>query len=148
MPKSRPWHAPEHIFLSSQYTLVQAKKMDIFSFGMLCFWLMFEQYLSMNIALPPEASWAEQYLQDSSERGQSLPLLDELKNKDSFLLLSELLTAAQHDLDGDQQQALSILFNSCLRCKPDERASDLRQTFGRFIPEEYVAALISFIEFI
>ncbi|OCK78127.1 kinase-like protein, partial [Lepidopterella palustris CBS 459.81] len=43
VPKSWPWDAPEHHFDS--YKPYQARRMDVFMFGMLCLWVMFEKYL-------------------------------------------------------------------------------------------------------
>ena len=39
MPKSEPWHAPE--WHHRGFGLSDAMRMDVFSFGMLCFWLLF-----------------------------------------------------------------------------------------------------------
>jgi len=39
LPKSRPWNAPEHHF--GQFTVAEARKTDIYSFGMLCLWILF-----------------------------------------------------------------------------------------------------------
>ena len=39
LPKSRPWNAPEHHF--GGFIAQEAKKTDVYSFGMLCLWLLF-----------------------------------------------------------------------------------------------------------
>jgi len=39
LPYSEPWHAPEYHHRA--ITALQAKKMDIYSFGMVCLWLLF-----------------------------------------------------------------------------------------------------------
>ena len=39
LPKSRPWDAPEHHY--GEFTEHEAKKTDVFSFGMLCLWVLF-----------------------------------------------------------------------------------------------------------
>jgi serine/threonine protein kinase len=45
VPRSEPWEAPERHIRES--TLRNAKKMDIYSFGLLCLWIFFkEEYLS------------------------------------------------------------------------------------------------------
>jgi hypothetical protein len=38
LPKSRPWNAPEHHF--RELTVTNAKKTDIYSFGMLYLWIL------------------------------------------------------------------------------------------------------------
>ena len=44
LPKSRPWNAPEHHF--GEFKVQEAKKMDVYSFGMLCLWFLFGNRLS------------------------------------------------------------------------------------------------------
>jgi len=41
LPKSRPWNAPEHHF--GEFGISEAKTTDVYSFGMLCLWLLFEK---------------------------------------------------------------------------------------------------------
>ena len=44
LPKSRPWNAPEHHF--GEFNAQEAKKTDVYSFCMLCLWLLFGNRLS------------------------------------------------------------------------------------------------------
>ena len=44
LPKSRPWNAPEHHF--GEFNAQEAKKTDVYSFGMLCLWFLFGNRLS------------------------------------------------------------------------------------------------------
>ena len=39
MPKTEPWNAPEHHYRG--FTFAECIKMDIFSFGAFCLWLLF-----------------------------------------------------------------------------------------------------------
>jgi serine/threonine protein kinase len=39
LPKSRPWNAPEHYF--GEFEVTDAKKTDVYSFGILCLWVLF-----------------------------------------------------------------------------------------------------------
>jgi len=50
MPRSMPWDAPEHHHRG--FSHYQAMKMDIYSFGMLCLWLIFKEKVPETI--PPE----------------------------------------------------------------------------------------------
>ena len=43
--RSYPWRAPELEPPKSHYNLEEAKKMDVYSFGMLCFWVLFWERL-------------------------------------------------------------------------------------------------------
>jgi hypothetical protein len=48
MPKSEPWNAPEY---RKECKPADGQKVDVFSFGMLCLWLLFEEKLSTVFAL-------------------------------------------------------------------------------------------------
>jgi hypothetical protein len=127
MPKSWPWNAPEHHF--NRFTPAQARKMDIFSFGMLCLWVMFEKCLSGITTLPQEALWAEQYFQNKDEKYLSKRVLESLKHKDKLVLLARQLVLAEQGLDDDKKHALQQFFSASLVCEPDERAAGLKQLF-------------------
>ena len=54
MPKSEPWNAPEH---HNRYFYPQgAKAMDVYSFGMLCLWLLFGIESSETTLSPSETA--------------------------------------------------------------------------------------------
>ena len=52
MPDIGPWNAPEHHDRS--FGPEQAKQMEIYSFGLLCFWLVFKAGSSGDLSLPPD----------------------------------------------------------------------------------------------
>jgi serine/threonine protein kinase len=54
--QSWPWHAPEFDEYH-EFTPVQALKTDVFSFGLLCLWFLFEESLSGILPLPMAAQW-------------------------------------------------------------------------------------------
>jgi hypothetical protein len=109
--------------------------MELFSFGMLCLWVMFEKYLSAIAILPQEALWAEQYLQNKGEIDRSREVLEKLKNEDKLALLAQQLVTAEHDLNDSKKQSLQEFFGASLRCRPDERAADLKHAFGFLAPD-------------
>lgn len=124
MPKSWPWYAPEYRLYCNQ---AQGRKMDIFSFGMLCLWVMFEKYLSATAPFPQEALWAEKYLPNKTEKNQSKRFLEELKKTDKLVLFAQQLVTAERDLLDSQKQGLIKMFGASLPFNPDERAADLKQ---------------------
>jgi hypothetical protein len=128
MPKSWPWNAPEHLFKCKP---AQGRKMDVFSFGMLCLWVVFEKYLSAIVALPPEAHWAEQYLQKDEEH-LSIKFLSELKRENKLSLLTEQLVFLELGLPGESKDALQQFFRISLPSNPENRAAGLKQCFGFF----------------
>lgn len=110
--------------------------MDVFSFGMLCFWVLFEKYLSGITILPQESHWAEQYIQDKGERYLSKRILNDLKQEDNLVVLARQLVMAERDLDDDKKQALERFFNISLACNPDLREADLNQSFCCLITDQ------------
>ena len=107
--------------------------MDVFSFGMLCIWVMFEKYLSGIMPLPQEAHWAEQYFQNGGERHLSQRILKDLKQEGELVMLARQLVMAEKDLDDEKKQALQEFFSASLACNPNERANS-EQSFSRLIP--------------
>ena len=110
--------------------------MEVFSVGMLCLWVMFEKHLSAKAILPQEALWVERYLQNKGEKDRSKEVLEELKNEDKLALLAQKLVTTEQDLDDSKKQALQMFFSASLRCRPDERAADLKQVFRFLAPDQ------------
>jgi hypothetical protein len=106
--------------------------MDLFSFGTLCLWVIFEKYLSAIMALPPEAHWAEQHLQNKDEEHLSKKFLSELKRENKLALLTEQLVFLESGFPDKTKDALQQFFRISLRSNPEDRAADLKQCFGFF----------------
>jgi serine/threonine protein kinase len=125
VPKSWPWYAPEHN--RDKFKPAQAQKMDVFSFGMLCFWILFEKYLSGITLLPREAQWAEKYFQGKEKRHLCKWILADCKRDDKLVVLAQQLAQSERDIDIGRKQALERLLSTSLACNPDERAKELRE---------------------
>jgi hypothetical protein len=132
--KSRPWNAPEHD--RDEFTPAQARKMDVFSFGMLCLWVMFEQYLSGVTPLPKEAHWAKKYFHGKGERDLSIEILKDLKQEDKLVMFTGHLLMAEKDLDDDKKHALERLLSASLIRDPNRRVAELKQPLSRLVPSQ------------
>jgi len=126
MPWSWPWGAPEHHHRG--FSFCQAVKMDIYSFGMLCLWLIFEKQLSKTI--PPEVvgetrGYAVFSLRYIECQGQNH--LSDLKSENLLPKLASYLIVTNSDLDDVQKENLQIFFNSSLAKHPERRCSSIRQ---------------------
>lgn len=124
VPKSWPWYAPEHSEYDS-FRPSQARKMDIFSLGMLCIWVIFERYFSGVAPLPSEACWAERYFRDAGGSDRSKKILNDLKRDDKLVTLASQLVAVETELTDEAQQGLTEYFNKSLPTDPDLRAHKL-----------------------
>ena len=134
VPKTEPWNAPEHSY--DEFTPAQVQKMDVFSFGILCMWLMFERYLSGITSLPQEACWAEQYFQGGGGRHLSQRILKDLKQEDKLVMLAQQLVTAERGLDDDKKRALDQFFSASLTCNPNGRETNLEQSFSCLISNQ------------
>jgi serine/threonine protein kinase len=134
VPKSWPWSAPEHDY--DRLKPAQARKMDVFSFGMLCLWILFERCLSGIVPLPSEAHWAESYFQGKEKRDLSKRILEDLKQGDRLVMLAKQLVMAENELSNDTKQVLQQFFSMSLACNPNQRETDLKQPFGSLTPNQ------------
>ena len=101
MPRTPTWVAPEWEE-GKAYRLSDAKKMDVYSFGMLCFWLvLFHFSSSLN--------------------------LDTLRQNTDMMTVVNELVEQKADLNVLQRQNLSKLFSLTLSDNPDKRTLDFNE---------------------
>lgn len=110
--------------------------MDVFSFGMLCLWILFEKCLSGIAPLPQEAHWAKPYFQGKEKRHLSKSILEDLKQRDRLVMLAQQLVMAEKDLSNDTKQALQQFFSTSLTYDPNQREFNLRQLDSSLIPHQ------------
>jgi hypothetical protein len=107
----------------------QAVKADIFSFGMLCFWLLFEPYLSKSAALPQGLNFAT-----AEGPGLAKDTLCEIKEK--LQLHSQQFIKAEIALDDNRRRALGEFFDSTLSSDLQKRETNLENLLGKLDPEQ------------
>lgn len=112
MPKSKYWSAPEHHH--RKFRLSDAMKMDVYSFGMLCMWLIFYN----NTEYP--------------DRNFQIDL--ESEDKLSPLVLAHQLIMTTTGLGDERQGYLDQVFNLTL-CDPSGRCSDFDQLVHLLAPD-------------
>ncbi|KAF2848273.1 kinase-like protein, partial [Plenodomus tracheiphilus IPT5] len=106
LPKTYPWNAPEHD--CGSFTPDQARKMDIFSLGMLCMWTLFEKHLSNLTQLPQAAQWATR-------------IISNLKCEGRLIMLAQQLLRAEENLTEKTMQALDEFLSRSMLDDPNER---------------------------
>lgn len=114
MPMSWPWVAPE--WNEDKFNPLDAKKMDAYSFGMLCLWLIL--YMSLN---NPEGK------------------LEDLRNKHSgnTYAASTSLIESHGSLQAPQKEMLDKLFSLTLVKDPNCRSFDFNQFLGCLTTDRY-----------
>ncbi|RSL87300.1 hypothetical protein CEP51_002282 [Fusarium floridanum] len=133
LPISYPWNAPENNRQSKEWTLLDAKRADTFSFSMVCLWFFFQPYFSGSKPLPPSIS--NLIMEEFAPEQEQSPLhdihvLDTLKvSNEKLLLLSCQLLAAEHSLDDSKRDILQVFFRTSLSRHPEDREASL----GTFI---------------
>jgi hypothetical protein len=85
LPISEPWQAPEWE-KGRGWRKNEAKRMDVFSFGMVCVWLLFEPYLSSSLGLPPDVGqWANDFFDEDGVR----ETIKTIKEMEHLIILTE-----------------------------------------------------------
>lgn len=128
MAVSRPFQAPE-LDEGGVSSYAAAKRTDVYSFGMLCFWVLFHKYLSPKTTqLPREASWVKPYIREGPKYGVLEGLKDSQKLCDFVdAVLPELVI-------GDGKKAhLAVFLKAALRIEPGERPDDLQQALNSLL---------------
>jgi hypothetical protein len=111
MPLSRPWNAPE--WHDRAFKASDMIKMDVYSFGMLCLWFLFQEN--------------EQYPGQNAIRG--------LKSNDTLRVLAQQLIVTTVGLDNEQKSNLESFFNLTLVRDPKRRDMGFEQLSHLLIPD-------------
>jgi serine/threonine protein kinase len=144
-PRSRPWDAPEYHHRG--FSIAQAKKMDIFSFSMLCMWVLFEDKLTTGTLASTEVFYAKDaFMPVTGQTGafRDLGLIDELKHGDRLLALAHSLVKMEKRLNESQVRSLANFFNSAPAHDPERRASDMEQLTFLLSQDWYVEASMEY----
>jgi len=117
LPKSRPWNAPEHHF--GEFTTHDAKQTDVYSFGMLCLWVV---------------SRGAPILQNNTEytfaaSTGSCTMLEQLKYDDKLEQLANQLidSIPPAEINAEHRHRLKEFFSLAVPLNWTKRTSDLRR---------------------
>lgn len=125
LPGSTPWNAPE--LHHRGFELPQAKKTDIYSFGMLCLWVLFKDDLPYAKTLIETREKADLGSFDGGLTEADMVIaLEKLKKQDKMGdLVGELVEGCA--LCDEEKVSLKEAFRKILSHDPGERISDLRE---------------------
>ena len=110
MPVSVPWQAPERHHCGHLFS--EMVKMDIYSFGLVCLWLLFNEKLCEN-----------GLVFDALPNKRPHPL--ELKKQNGLDETAERLVYESKEILASQTGSLEVFFRSCLTSDPGNRAFDM-----------------------
>ena len=122
MPRTRPWNAPEWHH-HRKYTFDEAMLMDVYSYGMLCMWILF--YMSGNNATIEMLSALDQY-ESLSARDLAFKLVDQvsLANKDEERRVSEFFAHSLADDPKARQSSVGSLVAQLRSSRPAYPSTD------------------------
>ena len=113
MPRSTPWEAPNHS-LRIKYRFSDMVGMEVYSFGMVCMWLLFhERLLERGIAL------------ERVGKAKDLDYLRNLKNGRGMYEVARDLTQKTPGISTDQIRGLIKFFGLCLAPNHTDRGSNI-----------------------
>ncbi|KAI1123667.1 hypothetical protein F5Y10DRAFT_285846 [Nemania abortiva] len=121
LPQSRPWCAPE-LDEYPDFTPEQALQTDVFSFGLLTLWFIFEQRL---LGSPLQLHKLPSTYED---RFRALELLKDLKQEGSLTQFANSLVMAEESLTNNTRQMLQCFFEGCLAGEPETRYSKVEHS--------------------
>ena len=128
LPKSRPWNAPEHHF--GEFNVQEAKKTDVYSFGMLCLWLLFGNRLS---DVPQTTADGAARLVSFNVPFEFLArptVLECLKEEDRLEYFANQLVESMPGLNVECRIHLKEIFRLTLPLNPGKRTCDLARVIG------------------
>jgi serine/threonine protein kinase len=132
LPESRPWNAPE--YHERHFSPEEAKRVDIYSFGLLCFWLLF----GMSGQLPLAPWMQNEDAESISFEGnrERLAILEWLKNNkdDDLLRWIAWIISRQDGFKDDVRYHLEQFFRFTLVRKPDQRNMNYNNLLSSLAP--------------
>ncbi|ETS86985.1 hypothetical protein PFICI_00813 [Pestalotiopsis fici W106-1] len=133
LPRSWPWNAPELDEYPS-FTPAQATTADVFSYGVLCFWFIFEKYLSGVEPLPEVGEITGLNHGFENQDASWKNLADLRRNNINLVQLSEYLISSNKDLDAQSMSKLRRFFSATLAYDAMERGTDLSELLSYLDP--------------
>ena len=129
LPKSRPWNAPEHHF--GEFEVQAAKKTDVYSFGMLCLWILFGSRLSNFQQTIANGVTGSISFDIPFFRGRPT-LLECLKNEDRLEDIANDVLGSISGLDVDSECTIRLreVFGLTLPHNPGKRTCNLERVIG------------------
>ena len=126
VPIFRPWNAPEHTRIIREWVPSETKKLDIFSLGMLCLWILFNQSITETTLLP-RSQGLRHGCQGKEETAQvsyasSMTALQDLMNEGKLLPFAQHLSETENTLDANKRLALGEFFGSAFANDPSQRS--------------------------
>ena len=133
IPRSAPWNAPEHH--SGDFKPEQAKQMDMYSFGMLVFWLLYEAGSPGNLPLPSNAVLDSGQLATFAACQPEKNLIQLWKRDNRLVKWVCWLVLEDGELDSSIADRLVSFFQLTLALDPKSRCTDFERILHLLTPD-------------
>ena len=143
LPKSRPWSAPE--YHQGEFEVNEAKKTDVYSFGMLCLWLLFGSRLS-DVPQTTADGTTGSISFDSPPFLSRSTLLECLKDEGRLENIANHLVESIPGLNVEYKIRLKEFFSLTLPRNPENRTGDLARVIGLLSQNKLVSPKINLKE--
>ena len=127
LPKSRPWNAPEHHYMG--FDITAAKKMDVYSFGMLCLWILVGNRLQADTPTVTIDGRAKLVSFDGPPAQHIRTELEQLKDEDRVGDVACQLMQAMPGFSDELKARLNKFFSLATTLNAENRTSD----FGKLL---------------
>jgi hypothetical protein len=129
LPKSRPWNAPEHHF--GMFTAQEAKQTDVYSFGMLCLWVLFG-----SVRTPQNSTECMPEVVSFDAPTEAPTLLEKFKYEDKMgHTANKLIDSMPAELNVELRIRLKEVFSCTVLLNPERRTSDIGKVVHLFNKE-------------
>ena len=127
IPISEPWTAPEHS--DHLFRPESAKKMDVYSFALLCTWLLFEAGSCRGLLLPPDTNLETGQVVTFEPRQSEQNILQLWKRDSDEKLVKWISWLVREDerLNSNLKDNLIRFFWSTLTFDPESRCMDFER---------------------
>ena len=120
--KSLPWNAPEHDRDEQSWTKDQAERLDVFSLGMLCLWLLFEPYLTPTALTQHGRRNQNVENPNTAQTPGTRKILAELKSSDKLFQFAEERLDVDFNIAATMKAKWKAFFQASLNRDPSRRA--------------------------
>lgn len=130
LPESVPWTAPE--YQSQHFRPHEARRMDVYSYGLLCLWLIIGATYALSLPLPPYIHWAQGEFISFEEPRSRMNLLERWKrdNDNTFLEWATWLANGFQTTEEGLGEKLTEFFELTLAHEPSKRCTDFNRLFA------------------
>jgi serine/threonine protein kinase len=133
LPKSRPWNAPEHHF--GEFEVYEAKKTDVYSFGMLCLWILVGNRFSADTPTVTIGGRTELISFDGHPAQHKRTMLEQLKDEDKVGDIACQLMQAMSGFSDEHKVRLKEFFSLATTLNAEKRTSDFEKLLACIIQQ-------------